>query len=844
MTKRKIFRGFIIAAALTLGSGYSQAQEDDCADYVWPEVIEPCPEVQIKQKHDHTPKISYRREGWDTVVTCTQTSLTLSCMPYIPTKFFNGTYIVEEIPYSPTDTSYYINYPGFDTPNLKKVPIQNDDDFTDNPTQLGFPFYFFGIQKNQFTIGDNGIVTFTTTPMSGPNPFCPYSIHTPIPWNSSNSYGGFSSYIDRTHDAIYGVYEDTYTGVNGQYMDQTQNPHCGIYYGVIDDFPCRKIIASWKSIPLFGNTTVRNTYQIVCYEGSNIIEVHVQHHGCCPSTSDALIGIQNATGDPQVPSSDPFASNSRVVNGSPAAFWPSGYNLTTSTFNNKSFRFTPQGTHPANAHWYRIFEDGRDSVELPIYNPAVDPAGAIAALADTNGYYIPMGVASTSCETLTKAIVSPTCVSKYVFHLKFSNANGDWYNLLDTIVIGVDTVNDLSITKAMTGSGDDHVLDVCQGNIAAMVYSMNSIADTAQVVWHVTRVNHGDTTELPRSLLELGNIVENGDVKTMSVNMRTGNLPDPPRNKVDSIYVQCIVDFKSGCHNNDMMLVKIFPNFDTTTVDGICKGESYVWDANGRTYRETTDPRITVDTLQSTPGCDSVVHLNLTVFDVSHTIDHVQDCKPITWLNGKTYSENNTATAAQDTIVLKNLYGCDSVVQLDFVIHPLTAKIESNIEYFTLDNLEAVLTDVSIGGNGRVWKLPQAADQTGVKAYYSIAAERDGADIMLIESSQYGCIDTAQIYLPLNKEHFWVPNAFTPDNPAGNNTFGSVSTKTLRQEMLIYNRRGEMVFRCEGIDCSWDGRDLNGETCIQGAYVYIIRYTTEFEPKKTQVRKGTVMLLR
>ena len=194
--------------------------------------------------------------------------------------------------------------------------------------------------------------------------------------------------------------------------------------------------------------------------------------------------------------------------------------------------------------------------------------------------------------------------------------------------------------------------------------------------------------------------------------------------------------------------------------------------------------------------------------------------------------------------MLKNIYGCDSIVQLDFTLRPLTAKLRSDVDHFDLDHLDAVLTDISIGGNGRVWKLPGASDQTGVNAYYSIPAELDGANITLIAKSPYGCEDSAKIYLPLNKEHFWMPNAFTPDNPAGNNTFGSVSTKTLHQEMLIYNRRGELVFSCKGTDCAWNGRDFNGNPCVQGAYVYIIRYSNEFEPNVTHTIRGTVMLIR
>ena len=52
------------------------------------------------------------------------------------------------------------------------------------------------------------------------------------------------------------------------------------------------------------------------------------------------------------------------------------------------------------------------------------------------------------------------------------------------------------------------------------------------------------------------------------------------------------------------------------------------------------------------------------------------------------------------------------------------------------------------------------------------------------------------------------------------------------------------MFHCEGIDCSWDGKDMNGEPCVQGAYVYIIRYANEYEPKVTRVIKGTVTLIR
>lgn len=840
MTNNKITKQFLIGAIFMVIGIAVRGQSTpstplNCGEYQWPAVQSPCPEVQIKQKHDHTPLPQYRHEGWDTVIDCTtRDGIILSCMPYIPVQFFFGQYTVDEIPYNPPDTTFSQG---------TRMPISTDDDFAASSTNIPYPFYFFGIRKNYFRLGANGLVTFTTNFGSGT--YCPWSYTAALPWTPTSSGtpsdGASSDNFARMHDAIYGVYEDTYPSPS---VHSSGNPNWGIYYGVQDVFPCRKIICSWNDVPQFNCTSLRCTYQIVCYEGSNIIEVHVKQRQACGTWNNAngIIGIQNATGEPQVKSNNPSDPNFYVQNGSPAAFYPENRNTFTSSVNNVAYRFTPQGQTEKRSVWYRIFDDGRDSVVLPEYDPINNPE----AMNDTNGYVLPMGHVTT-CPTLTKAMVKPSIPSRYVYHLRFMNANGDWYYLYDTIFVGIDTVNDLSLTKNAP-EGDPHVLDICQGQIASMKLDMTALQDIEYTEWEVTRVLNGEEIELSPSLLSLGRLSNYDTIRRMTVTLNTSALPPTGvRNKIDSIYVRGIVEFTSGCHNNDLMLIRVFPNFDTVVYDGICLGETYTWepsDTHGGTqhytFTENTDPATTFAQLRSVPNCDSTVHLSLTVFDISHSIDTINDCKPITWQDSITYSESNYTAS----VVLQNKYDCDSVVQLNFTLYPLTARLHSNVDHFSLDNLDAELTDISINGNGGVWKLPGTADQTGTTAYYSIPVEMDGAEIMLIESSEYGCLDTASIYIPLNKENFWIPNIFTPDNPNGNNRFGSVSTKTLMEELLIYNRRGELVFRCNEPDCTWDGRDLNGEPCVQGAYVYVIRYSNEFEPKKTNVKKGTVMLIR
>ena len=882
------------APAGTEGIPHSIWYEGECEQYRWPDVPSACPEVIIMQKGDHhwekpgahTTSARYRREGWDTVVDCQNREIILSCTPNIPARRFNGTYYVEEIPYDPVDPTFSLG---------QRMPIGIDDVFADAHTNIPFPFYFFGIQKNAFRIGANGLVTFCSPTDFGSGNSCPWAFRSSnqIPWNGTTNHTDPFN-MPRMRDAIYGVMEDTHPG---HFVGSDNNRVDGIYYGVQDAYPCRKIICSWKEAPNFGDYDHHGTYQIVCYEGSNIIEVHIQKRRCCPTTSDALIGIQNATGMNQVANPNPSATNGwSQINGKPAAFSPTGYNVFTNNLDNKAFRFTPWGQTACTYGWYRLREVtdtlwSSDSLSYTLgHHREYDTLRNVAiypdAQYDSIGYFEPMYYDNDAipCKFLTKAHVHPNKPTKYYIFLNFKDANNNPYNLLDSIMVGVDTVDYLNIHKAVMNDKEQSKLDACIDDAAQMRIDMNKLQSITEERWTIFRIADGDTIILD-TLVGDGNTllhndylnVENyrmieafrltandtivldtmlftkkdyavvGDtIKTRQVTIQTSLLPNTGlrRNKIDTLIIQVSADYESGCVSSNSMMTRVYPKFDTTIDAGICRGDQYTWDANERTYTESTNPATTFVKFQSGPGCDSIVRLNLTVMDVSKTIDPIVDCKPITWINGKTYTTSNTATAETDTVVLKNRWDCDSVVQLQFTLQPVKAKLQSDIDHFSIDNLNAVLNDISIGGNSRVWKFPTGSDQIGETAYYTIPTELDGAEIFLIESSEYGCIDTASIYLPLRKETFWVPNAFTPDNPTGNNLFGSVSTKTLYQEMKIYNRRGELVFDCEGVDCAWDGRDLNGNQCIQGAYVYIIRYTNVYEPQNTQVLTGTVTLIR
>ena len=775
----------------------------------------PCPEVRIVQKYDHVVNPQYQAQGWDTAVTCAERTIELNAEPYIPVQYFNGTYQVDEIPYAPADPSFSQG---------TKMPISTDDDFSATATAIPYPFYFFGIRKDGFRLGANGMITFATSQFGGGNA-CPYAFTAGLPWPNGKS-GAPSTYYEgsgyvplaRMRDAIYGIYEDTHP--IGGYLSGTQ----GIYYGIQDEFPCRKIICSWNGIPTYpggSNLNNRCTYQIVCYEGSNIIEVHVKHRGVNTNWQNGMgiIGIQNATGQPQVPA-DTFASNYFVVTGSDAAFWPEGKNMFNTQLDSAAYRFTPMGSTSKTCYWFRLMPNG-DSITLST-NPL-----------DTNGYYMPMGH-DDEHPTLTKALVSPGCASRYVCKLSFMNANGDWYHLYDTITIGIDTINTLQL-KALSGgrhSGDTRRFNICRGQTCDVRTEYTDIQYPERVEWKAWRMVDGARTELPETAYEL---VDDGRLLRLPPLAGTDTIGN---HNVDTIYFRAIVDFVSGCTNYDTLVLFVNPTFDTTERYHICQGESLTWHLNGQKYTESTKtPRVTLATGNA---CDSVVHLDLTVYNVSHTTEVHNDCRPLTWHNGHTYTENNYT----DTVRLQNQYGCDSIVQLDFTLHPMTARLAADLDHFDYDHVDVVLTDETVGDTGCLWLLPTGAQQRGATAHFTVPVSMDTAHIAMVAYSPYGCTDTARISIPFHRENIWMPNAFTPDNLERNNRFGSRSEALVQQEMYIYDRYGRLVFRCEGVDCEWDGTDLDGQPCRQGAYAYILRYTDRFEPNTTKIKKGTVTLIR
>lgn len=179
----------------------------------------------------------------------------------------------------------------------------NFDDVFPEKITLPFRFCFYGNSYNEVVIGSNGLLTFDSSQLgnvSYPN----IQAENPSPLLPKNS--------------IFGVLHDMVFSADGE---------SEIYYSIIGDAPCRKLVVNFYKGRESGCTDAFSTSQIVLHEGTNIIDVFVEDKPAPCATAkfkEALIGILNEDGNQGVS--------------------PSGRNTGVWSSEMEGYRFTPNGT--------------------------------------------------------------------------------------------------------------------------------------------------------------------------------------------------------------------------------------------------------------------------------------------------------------------------------------------------------------------------------------------------------------------------------------------------------------------------------------------------------------------
>jgi gliding motility-associated-like protein len=126
-----------------------------------------------------------------------------------------------------------------------------------------------------------------------------------------------------------------------------------------------------------------------------------------------------------------------------------------------------------------------------------------------------------------------------------------------------------------------------------------------------------------------------------------------------------------------------------------------------------------------------------------------------------------------------------------------------------------------------LWSTGSSAQEIDVKAegVYDVTISANSCSTR----SEWTFID----YCPTT---FYVPNSFTPNGDAHNETFAVVGLNMEDFEMLIFNRWGELIYKSNNPQEAWDGT-VNGKKVQQDVYVWRIYYGVNLPSGKIQNRE-------
>jgi gliding motility-associated-like protein len=349
---------------------------------------------------------------------------------------------------------------------------------------------------------------------------------------------------------------------------------------------------------------------------------------------------------------------------------------------------------------------------------------------------------------------------------------------------------------------------------------------------------------------------------------------------------------KNGCDSILVLELEVLDTAMRILELELCEGESI--NLNGNIYNQSGEYREVIQG-GAQNGCDSIVMLDLTVVDgatfgfadagpdFSACLDTVALNANLPggvtgqWLpfisNGAAFSDPNAASTllydlsfGEQTVIWSLStdncpnYDSDTVTIFreaaprafdDLILIP---EGEQSWTFSVLENdiLQNVpLWDVSIVEEPNFGQLETSLEG---ELSYTFQGNIPGTIRFKYELCNGNCpnlCDTARVAIetapiPEPKDSIFIPNTITPNGDGLNDFFeignlDNLLTKYPNNEMIIFSRWGNRLFRQSPYTTPWDGRDQNsGKELPEGTYYYIFRLDT----REGKVYRGDITVLR
>jgi gliding motility-associated-like protein len=102
--------------------------------------------------------------------------------------------------------------------------------------------------------------------------------------------------------------------------------------------------------------------------------------------------------------------------------------------------------------------------------------------------------------------------------------------------------------------------------------------------------------------------------------------------------------------------------------------------------------------------------------------------------------------------------------------------------------------------------------------------------------------DSIKVEVTGNSSITSIPTEFSPNGDGVLDVFVLQSKNIAHMNAKIFDKKGTVVYKSEGIDARWDGNDLQGKKAKEGIYFYLIN--AEGVDGKKYEQKGSINLTR
>lgn len=653
--------------------------------------------------------------------------------------------------------------------------LQILDDTYSQVVDLGFPFTFYGTTYTQCVLSTNAYITFDLTQALQYSPW-PINYSAPSPFNPLNS--------------IYGPWHDVNPAVP---------PYGTMGFGSFGTAPHRFFIFNFCSVPMYQCTDTLFTGQIILFEDSSKIEIHLGEKRICPTWNDAaaIEGVVDATGN-----------NAVIIDG---RNYPDVW-----TAINDAYRFTPSG----NSYTYEA---------IP-YAPVPFAAG-VPHWTDVDGNDVGDGFTVTVSPTVTTSYVVTTASCGFA---------------ADTVTITVGAIPVAYDSKDLT----------CQNANNGAIYA--DPTDNSGPYTFVWTDASNDTIEIYSGLSDSVNNLPPGNYSVIITNnlgctaSHSFTVGSPVYDAAFSYAPALICDGTPVTFSN--LSFGSIQGYSWSFGDGSSSNET----SPSHIYPATGDYNVTL-VIQLSPACfdtaqQSVsIHPNIVVdasvssppYCVGQSIDFtdLSTGNPANW----NWSFGDGATS--DVQNPSHVYSSEGVYKV--YVNIADQFCGSGADSFVLD-LYAIpdpkLREDTVLCGGEIQLLTSNADGTS----YTWSTGETTPDITYVMPNEdatvwvkvdnNGCAGYDSVFF---KNHcvIVVPTAFSPNEDGKNDIIRPLGSTVNDFDFIIYNRWGEEVFRKNSGDIheGWNGK-LDGDPQPVGVYVYYL--TGHFISGETFTLKGNVTLVR